>query len=61
MDRMEAFREIIGKRLFSRQDYLRQNKELSSATASSDLKEAVAHEVLKKTGDKRLTKYQFIW
>jgi Fic family protein len=60
IDRIEAFKEIIRNDLFSRQDYLRHNKDISSATASRDLKEAVDKGILKKSGDKRLTKYQFI-
>lgn len=60
VDRVAVFKEIIGYDYFTRQDYLRHNKDISSATASRDLKDAVDNEVLKKTGDKRLTKYQFI-
>lgn len=58
-ERIQLFRDIIGKSSFTRQDYLRHNKEISSATASRDLKNAVDNEVLEKTGDKRLTKYKF--
>lgn len=58
-DRIQLFRDIIGKSSFTRQDYLRHNKEISSATASRDLKNAVDNEILEKTGDKRLTKYKF--
>ena len=60
IDRVEVFREIIGYDSFTRQDYLRHNKDISSATASRDLKDAVDNGILKKSGDKRLTKYQFI-
>lgn len=60
LERIEFFKSIIGNNEFSRQDYLRQNKDISSATASRDLKEAVKNGILKKTGDKRLTKYQFV-
>lgn len=60
VDRIEIFREIIGPDFFTRQDYLRHNKDISSATASRDLKDAVDNGVLKKSGDKRLTKYKFI-
>lgn len=58
-DRIQLFRDIIGKADFTRQDYLRHNKEISSATASRDLKDAVDNGILEKTGDKRLTKYKF--
>lgn len=60
-DRIEAFKTIISNDYFSRQDYLRQNKDISSATASRDLKEAVDKGIIKKFGEKRLTKYQFIY
>jgi Fic family protein len=59
-DRVQLFREIANGNFFTRQDYLRHNKEISPATASRDLKEAVNQKILKKTGDKRLTKYRFI-
>lgn len=59
-DRIEAFKDIIGSDYFSRQDYLRQNKGISSATASRDLKEAVDKDILEKSGDKRLTKYRYL-
>lgn len=58
-DRMDLFKELIGNNEFSRQDYLRYNKDISSATASRDLRNAVEKKVLIKTGDKRLTKYRF--
>lgn len=59
-DRVLLFKEIVGNDFFTRQYYLRHNKEISSATASRDLKEGVKEGILKKTGDKRLTKYRFI-
>lgn len=60
IDRVELFRDIVGYDYFTRQDYLRYNKDISTATASRDLREAVELGILDKTGDKRLTKYQFI-
>ena len=59
MDRINIFKNSIGAKLFTRQDYLRHNKEISSATASRDLKVAVDQAILEKTGDKRLTKYKY--
>ncbi len=59
-DRIQSFKEIRGKNFFSRQEYLRHNKGISSATASRDLKDAVDNGILEKTGDKRLTRYRFI-
>ncbi len=59
IDRINAYKLIIGEEYFTRQDYLRHNKEISSATASRDLKEAVDSGILLKTGDKRMTKYKY--
>lgn len=58
-DRIILFKDIIGRSYFTRQDYLRHNKEISSATASRDLKKAVEDGILEKTGEKRLTMYKF--
>lgn len=58
-DRVELYKDIIGNNHFSRKDYLQNFKDISQATASRDLKWAVEQEILIKTGDKRLTKYQF--
>jgi len=58
-DRIELFKNIIGKSFYTRQDYLRHNKEISFATASRDLRNAVENGILEKTGEKRLTKYRF--
>lgn len=59
IDRINLFSEYIGDSEFTRQDYLRQNKDISTATASRDLKNAVDKGILLKSGDKRLTKYKF--
>lgn len=58
-DRILNFREIIGAKLFSRQDYLRAFKNISQATASRDLKAAVDDGIIEKYGDKRTTKYKY--
>ena len=58
-DRISIFKDIIGNELFTRQDYLRHNKDISTATASRDLKEAVDNDFIEKTGEKRLTKYRY--
>jgi Fic family protein len=58
-DRIDLFKDLIGGKEFSRQDYLRYNKDISSATASRDLKNAVKNGLLIKRGDKRLTRYRF--
>lgn len=58
-DRISIFKEKIGKSTFNRQDYLRHFKDISTATASRDLKLAVDDGILEKTGDKRTTQYKF--
>lgn len=58
-DRINIYKDLIGIQEFSRQDYLRHNKDIASATASRDLKNAVDKGILMKSGDKRLTKYRF--
>jgi Fic family protein len=58
-DRIDLFKDQIAGNEFSRQEYLRYNKDISSATASRDLKNAVDNGILSKTGEKRLTKYRF--
>ena len=58
-ERIDLFKDLIGGKEFSRQDYLRYNKDISSATASRDLKNAVKNGLLIKRGDKRLTRYRF--
>lgn len=59
IDRITIFKEIIKDQYFTRQEYLRHNKEISSATASRDLKEGVENGILEKSGDKRMTKYKY--
>ena len=59
-DRIELFKKTIGKSVFSRVDYLSQFKKISQATASRDLKEAVKKNIIKKEGDKRTTKYNYL-
>lgn len=43
---------------FTRQDYLRRFPELSSATASRDMKKAVDSGLVERTGDKKTTRYR---
>lgn len=59
-DRIALFREHIKDGTFTRKDYLRYFKELSTATASRDLKEAVESNLLRKEGEKSLTRYKYI-
>lgn len=58
-DRIDIFKEKMRQASFSRQDYMRQFKDISSATASRDLKLAVDEGIISKTGDKRTTLYSF--
>lgn len=58
-DRIAIFKEKIRKSTFNRQDYMRQFKDISTATASRDLKLAVETGILEKSGDKRTTLYKF--
>jgi Fic family protein len=58
-DRIAFFKDIARRESFTRQDYMRHFKNISTATASRDLKLAVVDGVLQKTGDKRMTKYKF--
>lgn len=58
-NRVSIFKEKIGPGLFSRQEYMRQFRDISSATASRDLKQAVDNGLLDRTGNKRTTLYKF--
>jgi len=58
-ERIEIFKDKVGKDKFTRQDYMRHFKAISSATASRDLKNAVDRGILLKSGDKRMTQYRF--
>lgn len=58
-DRIKFFKGIIREESFSRKDYMRHFKDISSATASRDLREATAMNILEKSGDGRVTTYKF--
>ncbi|MDQ3047247.1 MAG: Fic family protein, partial [Bacteroidota bacterium] len=57
--RIQIFKEHIREESFTRQAYLNYFKELSTATASRDLKQASANKILIKKGEKNLTEYRF--
>lgn len=57
-DRINYFIEIFKEKSFSRKDYINIFKDISTATASRDLKFAVENNLLTKKGDKRNTNYQ---
>ena len=58
-DRIQLFMESNVDE-FTRKDYLNYFKDLSSATASRDLKKAVDEEIIEKQGDKKTTTYRKI-
>jgi Fic family protein len=58
--RLEIARTHFKKRTFSRKDYLKHFKTISSATASRDLKFGVDNELLSKQGDKAQTIYNYL-
>lgn len=58
IDRINQFKNLVESE-FSRKDYMRHFKDISTATASRDLKEGVENKILTKTGDGRTTKYVF--
>ena len=60
IDRLQFFREQVGKNEFSRKDYLEYFKEISAPTASRDLKTGVDEKLLKRKGNKRTTLYCFV-
>lgn len=57
-DRIEYFIEVFEAAYFSRKDYLSVFKDISTSTASRDLKYGIDHGLLAKEGDKRNTMYQ---
>ncbi len=59
-DRIEIFKSFVKEDFFTRKDYLRHFKTISSSTASRDLKFAVKNNLIEKFGDKNTTKYRFI-
>lgn len=60
IDRINLFKSIIKDDFFTRKVYLKNFREISTATASRDLKYAVENGLVHKTGDKNRTKYRFI-
>ncbi|MGF1638863.1 MAG: Fic family protein [Cyclobacteriaceae bacterium] len=60
IDRINIFKSIVKNDYFTRKDYLKNFREISSATASRDLKFAVENGFIDKLGDKNTTKYRFI-
>ncbi|MEZ4938570.1 MAG: Fic family protein [Crocinitomicaceae bacterium] len=59
IDRINIFQSEIKEAHFTRKEYLRKFKEISTATASRDLKFAVDQGIIVKSGDKNRTNYYF--
>lgn len=58
-ERIVLYKNALSSQTFTRKDYLQYFKTLSTATASRDLSNAVDKKILKKTGDKNTTRYEF--
>lgn len=58
-DRLNMAKELFKIDSFTRQEYLRFFKTISTATASRDLQIGVENGILNKIGDKRTAKYKF--
>jgi cell filamentation protein, protein adenylyltransferase len=58
-ERIDLYKDTVGADYFSRKDYLRNNKSISPATASRDLKYAVENRILVIKGDKRTAQYRY--
>ena len=59
IDRITLFKSIIKENYFTRKEYLKNFREISSATASRDLLFGVENGFIKKYGDKNATKYKY--
>lgn len=59
IDRINLFKSVIGDYYFTRKEYLRNFKNISSATASRDLKFAFENGLIEKYGDKNTTRYKY--
>ena len=58
-DRINIFKTIIKSEFFNRKEYMRHFKDISTATASRDLKKAVEKLILIQTGNGRMTLYKY--
>ena len=59
IDRINLFKSIVKEDFFTRKEYLKNFREISSATASRDLKFAVENGLIEKIGDKNTTRYRY--
>lgn len=58
-DRLLYFKEHFNLKEFTRKDYMTLFKDISSATATRDLRRGVENGILVKKGDNRNTRYEF--
>lgn len=58
IDRINLFKTIFKGDFFTRKEYLLNFKNISSATASRDLKFATENDIIEKLGEKSTTKYR---
>lgn len=58
-DRINLFKSIVKTDYFSRKEYLKNFREISSATASRDLKFAAENGLIEKIGDKNTARYRY--
>lgn len=56
-DRLNYFKENYNRREFVRKDYLEMFRDISTATATRDLKKGIVEKLWKKIGDNRTTRY----
>ena len=59
IDRISLFKSIVKTDYFTRKEYLKNFREISSATASRDLKFAVENGLIVKIGDKNTARYKY--
>jgi len=59
-ERLEIFEPTVQGGFFTRKDYLLYFKQISSATASRDLKYALERHMVERIGDKNASKYRFV-
>lgn len=59
IDRINLFKLIVKEGYFTRKEYLKNFREISSATASRDLKFAVENGLIEKFGDKNTARYRY--
>jgi Fic family protein len=57
--RLERARSEFGKARFTRKDYMKLHKTISTATASRDLRDGVESGILSRRGDKAAAEYKF--